>query len=345
MDLSNNGGVRPHLATQVFARQYGDCKDKANLMRAMLKAAGIESYPVVLYSGDRTFVKKEWASPSQFNHMILAVRLRALPSVPAIAESPVGSVLLFDPTDEKTPMGDLPYYEQGSYALLCAGDKGVLLSLPVIKPDFSLVSEEYSATLDEQGSLTANLVHQSTGQSARRDRSLAQSGSPDEYKSALERQLSRYAKGISISDLKSQDHYDQNRFSLDLRFSASHYAQLMQDRMLVVNLAIAEPPALRLPSVSHRAEQVILNGRLYKKRVEVQLPSGFTVDEMPAPCTLESPFARFKLAYVQEKGKLILEEELRTETATLPASDYPAIKKFFDTIVGADSQSAVLVKH
>jgi hypothetical protein len=115
--------------------------------------------------------------------------------------------------------------------------------------------------------------------------------------------------------------------------------------MLVVNLAIAEPPALRLPSVSQRAEQVILNGRLYKKRVEVQLPSGFTVDEMPAPYTLESPFARFKLAYVQEKGKLILEEELRTETATLPASDYPAIKKFFDTIVGADSQSAVLVKH
>ncbi len=113
----------------------------------------------------------------------------------------------------------------------------------------------------------------------------------------------------------------------------------------MVNLAVSEPLALRLPSVPERAEPVILNGRVYKKRVEIQLPSGFTVDEMPTPYALESSFARFKVAYVQEKGKLILEEELRTETATLPASEYPAIKKFFDSIVGADSQNAVLVKR
>lgn len=108
-------------------------------MRAMLKAAGIDSYPVVLYSGDRTYVKKEWASPYQFNHMIIAVRLRVQPGVPAITESPIGPVLLFDPTDEKTPMGDLPYYEQGSYGLLCAGERGALLAFPIIKPDLNLV--------------------------------------------------------------------------------------------------------------------------------------------------------------------------------------------------------------
>jgi hypothetical protein len=314
-------------------------------MRAMLKTAGIDSYLVALYSGDRTYVKKEWASPSQFNHMIIAVQLRPQSNASAVMESPVGRVLLFDPTDDKTPLGDLPSYEQGSYALLCAGGNGALLRLPIIKPDLNLVSEEYSATLDDQGGLTATLAHQSAGQSARRDRSLSQSGSVDEYKSRVERRLSRYAKGISILNLKSQDQYEQNRFSLNLQFSAGHYAQLMQERMLVVNMAVAEPPALRLPAVQSRVEPVILDGQVYKKHVEILLPSGFGVDEMPSAVSSKAPFASFNLMYVQKDGKLILDEELRTETVTLPASDYAVAKKFFDNIIGADSQSAILVRR
>jgi transglutaminase-like putative cysteine protease len=47
----------------VLARNYGDCKDKAALMRALLKAAGIDSYAVIIYSGDRHFVRPEWPGP------------------------------------------------------------------------------------------------------------------------------------------------------------------------------------------------------------------------------------------------------------------------------------------
>jgi transglutaminase-like putative cysteine protease len=46
-----------------LSRGYGDCKDKANLMRAMLRVLKIESYPIAIYSGDPTFVREEWASP------------------------------------------------------------------------------------------------------------------------------------------------------------------------------------------------------------------------------------------------------------------------------------------
>ena len=45
MDQAHGGGYKPHAADLVFRKRYGDCKDKANLMRSLLKAAGIESYP------------------------------------------------------------------------------------------------------------------------------------------------------------------------------------------------------------------------------------------------------------------------------------------------------------
>jgi transglutaminase-like putative cysteine protease len=35
--LGRGGGYRPHPAVDVFTKSYGDCKDKANLMRTMLK--------------------------------------------------------------------------------------------------------------------------------------------------------------------------------------------------------------------------------------------------------------------------------------------------------------------
>ena len=73
--LGRGGGYRPHVATQVFAKSYGDCKDKANLMRAMLRVVGITAFPVSIYSGDPDYVRAEWPSPQQFNHCIIAIKV------------------------------------------------------------------------------------------------------------------------------------------------------------------------------------------------------------------------------------------------------------------------------
>ena len=47
-----------------LSRGYGDCKDKATLMRAMLRVLKIESYAVLIFSGDPTYVREEWIAPA-----------------------------------------------------------------------------------------------------------------------------------------------------------------------------------------------------------------------------------------------------------------------------------------
>ena len=131
IDLGRGGGYRPHSAADVFNKNYGDCKDKANLMRALLKSLGVELYPVVIYSGDPNHVEPEWPSPQQFNHCIIAVKVSEETQAPTIVKHPsLGRLLIFDPTDDDTPVGDLPDHEQGSYALLVAGDAGELMKMP-----------------------------------------------------------------------------------------------------------------------------------------------------------------------------------------------------------------------
>src|SRR5207244_10181043 len=60
------GGWQPHPAAEVFAHHYGDCKDKATLMGAMLHEIGIDSYYVVINSERGSFPPETPAHMGRF---------------------------------------------------------------------------------------------------------------------------------------------------------------------------------------------------------------------------------------------------------------------------------------
>src|SRR5215510_11853892 len=162
IDLGRGGGYRPHAAADVFSKNYGDCKDKANLMRALLKSLGVESYPVVIFSGDPNHVEPEWPSPQQFNHCIIAVKVSDETQAPTIVKhSSLGRLLIFDPTDDDTPIGDLPGHEQGSFALIVAGDAGELMKMPVTPPEANRLERTVEAELGADGALAAKVSERS----------------------------------------------------------------------------------------------------------------------------------------------------------------------------------------
>ncbi|HMS39500.1 MAG TPA: hypothetical protein PKE69_04685, partial [Pyrinomonadaceae bacterium] len=79
-------------------------------------------FPIAIYSGEPNYVRAEWASPSQFNHCIIAVKISDTTQAASVITHPkLGRLLIFDATDPFTTVGDLPDHEQGSYALIMAG--------------------------------------------------------------------------------------------------------------------------------------------------------------------------------------------------------------------------------
>jgi hypothetical protein len=346
MDLVHGGGYKPHAANLVFRKQYGDCKDKANLMRSLLKAAGIESYLVIIHSGDRTHVRQEWPSPSQFNHMIIAVKVPEGTTASTVIEvPPLGRVLLFDPTSETTPMGDLPWYEQGSFAALVAGDKGDILKMPVIAPEANSTDVTVTAEITGGGALKALCSFVKKGQSAAEERAQKLYRKPDEYQRHVEEFFAQRIKGVTISKLDSEDKFRENSFGLQVELGSPMYGQLMQGRLLVFNPSVIEPTHPVFPVNNARTEPIILRAENYRKHIHIRLPEGFTVDEMPAPVKQQSPWGQFSLTFEQKAGELVVEEELKTEAATLPPDQYREVKRFFDQFRGADHQQAVLVKN
>src|SRR5205085_7539427 len=99
------GSHQPHAAADVLSNRYGDCKDKATLLKAMLKQVGIDSYYLLVHS-ERGSVNPEFASVLNFNHVILAIREPAGMEGALFARvnhPSLGNLVVFDPTDSLTP--------------------------------------------------------------------------------------------------------------------------------------------------------------------------------------------------------------------------------------------------
>ena len=88
------GGYQPHHAADVFRNRFGDCKDKATLLRTMLKERGIDSHYVLVHT-TRGMTEPSFPTIAAFNHVIVAVREN-------------GKLTFFDPTSTTTPYGLLP---------------------------------------------------------------------------------------------------------------------------------------------------------------------------------------------------------------------------------------------
>ena len=338
------GRWRPHAATEVFTKAYGDCKDKANLMRAMLKSLNIQSYPVLIFSGDPNYVKETWVSPGQFNHCIIAIKVSAETTSSTVIEHPtLGRLLIFDATDEHTPLGDLPDNEQGSFALLAAGDSGSLVRMPSDAPESSRLQRDADVVLSADGSITARLKETSVGQAAVAERRWFRSLANPEYRAMIEEWITRGATAAKVERLATDDNSD-GRFGLEVDFSASGYGQLMQDRLLIFKPAIVSRRESLFLTDMRRQHPVLIKSRAFTETVRVKLPAGFDVDELPDAVKLQAAFGTYETRYDVKGGELTFTRSFSQRATTIPAEQYETVRKFYSSIRTAEQAPVVLAR-
>lgn len=339
------GRWRPHAASEVLAKSYGDCKDKANLMRALLKTLNITSYPVLIFLGDPTFVREVWASPQQFNHCIIAIQVADETQAATVIRHPkLGRLLIFDATDEHTPIGDLPDQEQGSLALIAAGDSGSLLPMPTMPPESSQLDREADVVLATDGSITASLREKSVGQAAVSERRAFRSLSNSNYRAMVERWVTSGATAAQVTRVEPIDNSSEGRFGLNVDFSALGYAQLMQNRLLVFKPAIVSRRESLFLTAATRTHAVVLDSRAFTETVRIKLPAGFDVDELPDAVKLDTPFGAYTTSYEVKDGQLTFKRALAQRAMTVPVEQYAAVRSFFERIRAAEQSPVVLAK-
>jgi hypothetical protein len=339
------GGYRPHLATEVFAKSYGDCKDKANLMRAMLSVLKIEAYLVSITADDPAYVRPEWASPHQFNHCIIAIKVGEATKTQSVVTHPkLGRLMIFDATDPYTPLGDLPDDEQGSWALIDHRDTDALIQMPVMSAETNRLDRNIEVSLTPDGSITGSLTEMTVGQKAVGERARLRQLSAPDYNRMIEGWISRGASGAKAMKISPNDDAGMGSFKLNVEFAAPSYAQIMQEKLMVFKPAIVGRLERLSFTEGKRFNPYMIDSTAYTENVKIKLPAGFTVDEIPDAVKLETPFGKYDASYTINGDNVVFTRSLKLNRYTVAAENYGSIRDFFGRVQAAEQSPVVLIR-
>jgi hypothetical protein len=344
------GGYQPHSASEVFAHRFGDCKDKATLLSAMLEAIGVKSYYVLINTA-RGAVTAESPPAPYFNHAILAVALPADmddPSLEAtIQHATLGNLLFFDPTDPLTPFGSLSGALQRNDGLLVAPDGGELMELPQLPANSNGIARTAKLTLDEQGSLRGEVREVRVGRRAAEQRWALRTAKADtDQIRPVERLLAASFPAFQIteaavSNLRAPERPFEWRYSIE----ADHYAKGAGDLLLVRPRVIGVKALGFLETKEPRTHAIEFDAAEHDTDVfEIALPAGYKVDEIPAPVDIDDGFASYHSKTEAVGRTLRYTRTYEISTLTVPADKADVLKTLYRAIEADERSAAVLTR-
>ncbi len=133
--------IQPQTAAEILKRHYGDCKDKAAMLVAMLRADGIAANMALLDTGPGVDLTPELPGMNQFDHAIVYLPADGKGSAP----------LWIDATAEYTQVGVLPVMDEGRLALIIADGTQALTLTPTPRPEDDVLTEERTVVMAEYG--------------------------------------------------------------------------------------------------------------------------------------------------------------------------------------------------
>jgi len=321
------GGYRPGAPQEVLERRWGDCKDKAFLLVDLLREAGIDAWPVLIRAGDRGRVDREFPSPNQFNHAIVAVSPEGLDLG---ADAPVaGGYLFLDATQSWGGLAWLQPAVQDQDALVIRDGRGILVRTPVRQgQELHRLTVDFGSDRAAGGRLAGDARLEVSGELGAAFLDLAATGRPEEVDRALRRVFGGYFPG---SDL-GEPH-------LSTRDTGVPAATLTAQVRLPPPAAPREPgawPAFIVPSGGDLPAASLLDGRelpvvaspyVYEMAWSVELPGDACPPAAGQDVAVENDLGGYRQTVTFAAGRLHLERRTELRRRWIDPADFALLKE------------------
>jgi hypothetical protein len=341
------GGYQPHFAGDIFRNRYGDCKDKATLLSAMLSNVGVHS-ALVMVDHRRGVVDPD--APSIVgDHMIAAIEIPqgyTSPKLRSVVTTKSGRrYLIFDPTWEKTAFGQLEHNLQGGYGVLVEGTDSQLIQFPILSPDLNTIRRTASFELQPDGSLKGTVTEKRFGDLSENRRDLYTSGDAKEQTQFLDRVLGQDFASFTVSDFKVQNAQSLNSdLTTSYSLTADRFGKPMGP-LLMVRPRVLGSEELHTDQKKRHVPINLSETMQEQDDYTIQLPAGYAVDEIPDPVKLDLGFASYESSSTVKDNVLHYTRTYTVREVTLPADKYPDVQKLAGVIAADEQRSAVLKKQ
>jgi len=316
------GGYAPHSADETIRNQYGDCKDKAALLAALLEAEGLHASSTLI-NPDRK-LDLDIPSPWPFTHVITMLQLGK-------------DEIWMDPSAIVLPFRMLPYALRKKQALVMPPDGTPHFEeTPADAPVPNTWLEDVDGKVGENGTLDATVRITARGDAEIPLRQAfltsVKSGQPLTVHGSIEG-LSRDDK---VSDVEISDPMATNEpFTLSCRISKRFFVQVWK-KQFEIRLPFSgfylEPiEGNGIPEWHRAASEAMQVGPTGKHVYKVRLDLGraFTL-KVPPNVVLERDYSSYYANYQVNGSLLTAERELVTrknELSPTLAEDYGAFRQ------------------
>ncbi len=317
-------GWKPYPVAEIHRRKYGDCKDKASLLVALLRAVGVPANIVLVRTANLGNIVPDPPSMWTFNH--------AIAYVPSLH-------LFLDGTAEMSGFTETPPLDQGALAFIVGkhGDKptGEIVTIPVKPASENLNVSDYVLHLGLDGTLTLKGTEKFRGShNAEQRRDMADPATRAEL---LEKHLADVMPGAHVQKLEVSD-LGLDREETQYTFEATLPERAVKESDGSLSMAVSLYPhdlSGSYAQQSTRKTDIFLDHPWRTRNVmRYVLPKGARVDDLPKGGTVKGKHLAFTQKITRTADGFIVDEDTAVLDRRIPASDYVA---FRDACLRADA--------
>ena len=292
------GGFEPHSAESVLSNKYGDCKDHATLMRALLAAKGIDAEYVIINLAP---VYQDYAVPAAlwFNHVILY-----LPEFD-IYSDPTASLTSYDVLVENE--ADKP--------ALRVGRKGVrFVRTPPVTAENNRLSVKADVTVKADGALAGTETTEAAGPIAASLRLAMANAAIKGGETYVKERLGamRWNGTGTLQRREATDHTEPYTVTATFDLTPKILLNGKNANPIPVVPRFVEPPQTQYLNAlkEKRTRDFWCIAQVYEQTIDLHFPDAQTLTNLPSEVKAEVPLASYNSIYRLEGQTLHVKRRL-----------------------------------
>ncbi len=307
-------GFKPYRVTQIVRRGFGDCKDKASLLYAMFREAGIDAHIVLTRTRQNGDIRDLPASLAVFDH--------AIAYVPAIDT-------YIDGTAEYSGVNELPQMDQGVTVLHVWPEGASLRRTPVHPAGRNVHQRTLYVQLNADAS--ANLSVEETVQGVEAAGYRARYRAEGTRQERVERQLRDLFPGLELATQRFGDLTDVEqavRFNYTGR--APQFALRDGNQLRVMPSTIGSLSRALARTQTRRHTLDLGSTTRYSERRVITLPTGARATTMPAAGEVRSAYGMARMRVTTAGSTITIDTEFELTRDRVPATEYEAFRAWME---------------
>ena len=320
-------GFEPHSAIEIFKNKYGDCKDQAMLLIAMLNFAGISAHPVLI--GTRgCWVLDEEFPVLTFNHAIAAAEVN-------------GKTVFLDPTAETVSFGDLPSSDQDRKVLVFYEKEGKIEKTPLLPAEHNKVSKTMEIKILDDETISATREVKTFGMYDQGQRAWLKYTKPVLVQEQLKENINTITPGGELINYTLSEVENLNQpVEIRMEFKGPKFLTRAGKNRLLPKLGSLSASLVSKGRRIFPLDFCALNENVTE--IKVKLPGHLNVKFLPPAVVKDTPWFTYVYQYTFSKGLINFEERLIDKKTTVSVEEYQEFKEIFEELTRETDKQVIL---